>query len=103
LQVCDSHASYWAAQLFVMHVVHALLDVSLHGELQLACMQFVKPSRGAVAVAQLDTKHDCSQSGGDTWRPMPPTFRLPLHIDRQLSVSPQATVPVPNMSGLWTQ
>ena len=49
----DAAASYWAAQLFVMQVVHALLDVSLHGELQLDCMQFVKPVRGAVAVGPL--------------------------------------------------
>jgi hypothetical protein len=53
LQVCDWHVSYGVAQLAVMHVVHALLVVSLHGVLQLFDMHVVKSRSGADAVGQL--------------------------------------------------
>jgi hypothetical protein len=102
LQVCAWHVSYCDAQLAATHVEHALLVASLQSLEQLVCRHVPKAINGADAVGQLWTKHACSQSGADTWRP-PPSVRLPPQLCMHVSIELQSPVPVPNMSGAVVQ
>ena len=84
---------YWLAQLVAMHVVHALLEALLHWLPQLFWRHVTNEMSGPDALGQLSTKHVCSQSGGDAWKPMPPTW-LPQFC-RHVSDEAHVAVPVP--------